>query len=228
MTALDTTTLFRQEFERAKERERRFTPIPESQWHCTGRATRAYPDKENEAWWLEHGPGMVDSYVEWRRRYGLEIWETPDNRPAIELDLRTPPLSKDNIPGYIGPELPGLRAIIDRVFVTKNGEPVVVDLKTGQRRPVRQLGFYKVALELVFDVEVVLGAFFKGRDGKMTELLSLSYYTPLVVANLIKDYEAVRATGIRTPIPSNMCTSCTVRDYCAEFGGKKADEVPPF
>jgi putative RecB family exonuclease len=222
---LDTKALYAEAFREAVEDEQRFTSVPPDDWYRSGRASKQWPRKEGPEWWLENGPVFVDAYVHWRRKYKMRIWETPQGLPGIELDIRTPSLS--SVKGM--PEgLPALRAIIDRVFVDGDGQPVVVDLKSGKMMSKRQLGFYKVALELVFGLEIVYGAFFDARKGGMTELHDLRYYTPEVVAGIVRDYEAVRKTGIRTAAPSNMCSSCTVRDYCAEQRGQKADLIPGF
>lgn len=195
------------------------------EWYVSGRASKAWPNKEDEAWWRHNGPEMLEHYVAWRREHQMRIWETPQGVPAIELDLTTEAFNKFS--GGRVP-LPGLRAIIDRIFVTDNGEVVIVDLKSGKRLPIRQLGFYKVAVEAIFDIRVSLGAFWDARKGHMTDLIDLSYFTAPVVGKLIEDYVRSVGLGINTPIPSNMCSSCTVRDFCAEYGGKRADEIAPF
>ncbi len=38
-----------------------------SAWRAGGRATKAYPEKENDIWWQDNGPQMVDNFIQWWR-----------------------------------------------------------------------------------------------------------------------------------------------------------------
>lgn len=227
MTGLDYAAAFTEAFTQAREKEARFTSVPESDWHRSGRASRQWPDKEGEEFWLEQGPLMLERYAEWRREFAIPIWTTPDGEPAIELDITTDSLS--TVKGAPA-DLPALRAIIDRIFVDPDtGELIIVDLKTGKVMPKRQLGFYKVAVEMRYPgIHITKGAWWKARDAAMTDLVDLSYWTPAKVVEIVAAYEAHRKSHLWPPAPNMMCSSCPVRRYCAEQGGDMADEIPPF
>jgi len=219
---LDTKLLFEQHFDAAVREQQEKTSVPTEQWRRTGRATKAYPDKEGPEFWADHGPGMLDGYIAWRREHQMPIWVTPQGTPAIELDLTTKPL---------GPGLPPLRGFVDRVFVdTSSGALVVADLKTG-KPPYgpRQLGLYKVMIEDVFpDTRVAFGAFWLARKNKMSGLVDLTRYTKKFVTDYVV---APYVLGVKarafSPVPSNFCGTCVVRDYCPEYG-TKYDLIPPY
>jgi hypothetical protein len=47
-------------------------------WRAGGRATKQYPNKEDESWWMSEGPTMVHNYYNWRLgNPNLDIWRTP-------------------------------------------------------------------------------------------------------------------------------------------------------
>lgn len=226
---IDYEGVFATHFQRAVDTEQQFTSTPPQKWHRTGRASKQWPDKEGPEWWAANGPKMLQEYVAWRREFQLPVWVTPEGQPAIELDITTRSLSTVS-PRGLPQNLPGLRAIIDRIFVdTETGALVIVDLKTGHRMPIRQLGFYKVAVEMQWpDVRITHGAWWQARKGRMTRLTDLTYYTPTVVAEIVWAYEQQRKVNPLIPSPNQMCSSCTVRQYCAEQGGVKAEDIPPF
>jgi hypothetical protein len=70
-----------------------------------GRATKAFPNKENVDFWQKTGPEWVQSYIDWRiANHNWKIWHTPEGAPAVELGL-TPTFA--DIP---------VKMVIDRVF----------------------------------------------------------------------------------------------------------------
>lgn len=219
--SLDVKALFREHFEAEVERQKQYADVPPSKWIRTGRASKAWPDKETPEWWLENGPMMVESYVAWRREHQLPLWMTPHGAPGIEIDVEA----------RLDAKLPVLRGFVDRVFVdTDTGALVIVDLKFGSMpNPPRQLGIYKVLLEEQFPGTVATyGAYFEGRKGKMSPLTDLSYFTKDVVRDMLTAYVYAAKAPVFVPHPGTMCGSCVVRRYCPEMGGEKADLIPPF
>jgi hypothetical protein len=54
-------------------------------FRASGRATKANPNKEDRAWWLNEGPGMVRKWVNWRNMVPLDIWVSDTGKPGIEI-----------------------------------------------------------------------------------------------------------------------------------------------
>src|SRR5258708_9047 len=111
------------------------------------------PDGEDISYWYSVlGPQLVQSYIAWRQRSGLEIWITPDGEPAIEIDV------SGSLPGMGDVAFKGY---IDRIFYSPSQDQLtVVDLKTGTRKPETglQLGVYGAAITHRYGVAVPFGA----------------------------------------------------------------------
>lgn len=101
-----------------EDRRERSPSIPVEDYVATGRAPAAYGGKRNTAWWLDHGPGMVEAWANWRKASGFSLWTTPEGRPAIEVRLT-----------YMLPGDTPILMFIDRIMVTPAGQLVVVDIK---------------------------------------------------------------------------------------------------
>lgn len=198
--------------------------VASSKIQSASRKTRAYPNGEDEAWWLDHGPGMVDSYVRWREKFGWRIWTTPDDRPAIELELLA----------NVGIDLP-VKMIIDRVFVSKGmtateNELIIVDLKSGARSPVSdlQLGVYRLGILETWGVNIPWGAYFDARKGELSSPFSLKRFSPALMCHWFRQYYDAHRQGLFIPNLSSYCRSCGVRDYCAAYGGSNAHFDPDY
>ena len=168
-----------------------------------GRATKSNPNKEDAAWWNEQGPVWVDQYIQWRKaNTNWKIWKTPQGAKAIELELN--------------PMIAGVpvKMVIDRVFEV-DGKLVIVDLKTSARRPASdlQLGFYKIGLELMLDVEVNLGNYWMSRDAGTGEMIDLSRYTLDSLEYLVSGFDKARQAGIFLPNLSS-CSYCGLTEHC--------------
>lgn len=185
-------------------------------WRASGRSSKAYPNGEDENWWWDHGPGMVQAWVDWRASVeGWQIWEAPGGTPAIELDLKC---SFGSTP---------VRAIIDRVFVKPTGELACVDLKTGASAPADQglqLGFYASAIEVVFGIRPSESYYWNARKGGLSEPVYVDHFTPAYLGRILDKFCEARERGIFLPVPSNLCNSCSVRDACALVNGSQAKE----
>ena len=175
-----------------------------------GRATKANPNKEDQAFWQSAGPRWVEGYIAWRKTNpDWKIWTAPDGNPGIELAL-TPVIN--DVP---------VKMIIDRVFEV-NGELVIVDLKTSQNTPTSslQLGFYKLGLEQQFGIEVKWGTFYMSRGNNISEMVDLSEYTYDKMEYLIMQFDAARKNAIFLPNTNSCQYMCGLTEYC-QFSIKK-------
>ena len=189
------------------------TDSKSSEWRASGRASKAYPNKEDEKWWWDNGPGFIEAYRDWRESTPWVIWTTPAGEPAIELDLKC---TFADVP---------IRAIIDRCFITPEGELVVVDLKSGASPPQDQglqLGFYASALEVIFGSRPSQAYYWNARKGGLSEPARIDHLTPEYIGSLLKDFLRATEAGIIIPVPSSFCSSCTVRRACPLVNGPEA------
>lgn len=190
------------------------------QWSVAGRnRKKSNPAGEDGTWWRENGPGMVDNWIRWRSKSGWRVWTTPGGDPAIELSQEFVTPSGKNIKGYI-----------DRVFVTPEGELVIVDLKSGARTPESdlQLAFYRYCLYHTVGVDIRKGAYWMARTGEMTEVYNLSRITPALMNLYLKRFDVAIQNGIFIPHISFKCRACSHRDFCLAFGGSKSHLDPDY
>lgn len=211
-------------FLKAFWRNRAEHDVPSSKIQSASRKTKAYPNGEDEAWWLDHGPGMVDNYVRWREESGWKVWTTPDGRPAIELELLA----------NVGLEVP-VKMFIDRVFTSQGINPtenhlIIVDLKSGARSPVSdlQLGVYRLGILETFGVRIDWGAYFDVRKGELSSPFSLKRFAPGLMCHWFRKYYDAVKQQLFIPNLSAYCRSCGVRDYCAAYGGSNAHFDPDY
>lgn len=217
----DVKALFEEAWaEQLEDRAKRSPSFDKSQYVATGRAGKEYGGKRTEGWWLDNGPAMVQAWVDWRAETGWHIWETPTGLPAIELELNVV------LPGDIP-----VKMFIDRIFVTKAGQIVVVDLKTGRTPETPdQLGLYATGLELTFGkaYRPAWGYFWNPQHGH-GQPLGLDRYTPHYFSNLYN--EAIKGinAGSFPPRPANNCRSwCGMARFCHAVGGELAMGVDPL
>lgn len=183
---------------------------------ASGRASAKWPNKENPDWWAVEGPAMVRRWENFRRIVPWDLWVLPTGEPAIELEFNLTLLDGEvEIKGFI-----------DRVFVI-DGHLAVVDLKSGSRpQPSpRQLGTYKLAVEAEHGVDVPYGTFWDARSGSTAQVADLSRFTPARLEYQYKKLAEARERNLFLPNPSNMCNSCSVRDFCYELGGDRVGEI---
>ena len=191
-----------------------------------GRATKEYPNKEDDKWWLANGPRMLEQYHQWRQTTGWHLYQMGDT-PAIEwaftLTLPNPIKAPDASPELV------VVGYIDRVFITPDGEAVVVDLKTGSKEPAAstQLGVYAAALRQRGGISPMLGAYYMARQGTVGQQKSLIHYTDSMLAYWLGTFEdAVRSERF-LPHVSSMCGTCGVAPACYAIGGTPP-YIPPF
>jgi hypothetical protein len=175
-----------------------------------GRATKENPDREDAVWWDKQGSVWVDNYIKWRKNNpDWKIWTTPQGVKAIELELN--PIIAD-VP---------VKMFIDRIFEV-NGQLVIVDLKTSRARPQSdlQLGFYKVGVEMMLEVEVNLGNYWMSRESGTGEMIDLSRYTKDTLEYFVDGFDKARKAGIFLPNLQS-CNFCGLTEHCQFTKGKK-------
>jgi len=158
---------------------------------------------EDKNWWYINGLEMFKSWITWRATSDWKIWELPDGSPAVELTMN---IELGGVP---------IKMTLDRVMVTPNGELVVVDVKTGSRKPDSQLqlGFYAVGVEITYGIRPTLGAYWMARKGVTTEPESLEFYTVDRLTELVTMFDRARKDGIFLP-NFNHCIRCGYKAHC--------------
>ena len=176
-----------------------------------GRATKLNPNKEDVTQWQKQGVVFVENYINWRKTNpNWKIWITPDGQPAIELELE---VKIGNIPIKVG---------IDRIFEV-DGKLVIIDLKTSssdQYLSSLQLGFYKVAIEVAYGIEIAYGNFYMARKAAMSEYIDLTDFTYEKLEYLVNQFDKARKDAIFIPNASS-CKLCSFSKICT-FSTKKA------
>lgn len=173
--------------------------------------------------WHRQGLEFVRAYIDWRERSPWEIWTTPDDEPAIELD--------------VSGMLPGcpveIKAYLDRVF----WDPVfkkhhILDLKTGKKPPKTgdQFGTYRALTAVKYGTEVDSGVPFMNRKAGLGKPFDLAEYTPEFVGDVFgKAWEEIQEyarTGV-WPANTSDCFLCEVSASCAAVGGPLAAQFDP-
>lgn len=217
---IDLPAAWKRIFNEELDQARRDDPA-EGAWHKAG-TSKDNPEGESAAvWYSTLGPAQVESYIAWRKRMPYTIWETPDGRPAIELDVCGP------MPGMGEVEFKGF---IDRVFVNRFTQALaVVDIKTGSRKPDSplQFGVYAAAVKERYGVTVPEGAAFLTRRGILTEPWDLTKYTPEYIGRRFAGLYAAIQAGHFAPRMGHHCVLCGVKTACYAQDGPLAARYDP-
>lgn len=189
--------------------------VDPEQWRAGGRASKAWPNKENGAWWRANGADQVIKYAQWREQTAhlLPLWETPAGLPAIEVEIN---VAFRSVP---------VKMFIDRVFVVAaEGTLVVVDLKSGGREPetAHQLGFYASGMEALWGIRPQYGAYYMTRKAALTPFAPLDHYSIDQLGRELEEFNRAVDAGIFLPRRGSHCKSCGVARACAAVGGPEA------
>ena len=192
--------------------------IPISEFKASGRASKAYPNKEDRKWWLDNGPSMCQRWVNWRRTAPWDLWLDEDGRPGIEVEFKVT-LGKVDVVGFI-----------DRVMVDHaTGTVIVIDIKSGREVPGDfQLGTYRVAMLEKFGVSPKFGGYWYARTGASGSLYPLNEWSLERATWQYEVADSRRKRGDYLPNVSDQCSWCGVRDYCIYYGGQYAGEIRPM
>lgn len=193
------------------------TGVKAEDFRVGGRASKAWPNREDAAFWIEQGFEQTEKYIEWLAANDWVIATLPDGRPGIEWD------------GEIELEGQVVRFIIDAVYLTGAGELVVVDYKSGSHAPsgVEQLGLYATGLEVIFGREwrPKWGAFYMTRKAELAGLTNLDPYGIDYFGYQFSAMQAQLDTGFYPPNVDMHCSFCSFADYCPGVNGPKADTI---
>lgn len=203
-TALDPEVEFHAAFDRILDRTIRYAPAPEGGEPYPIRASRG----QDESWWRTEGPIMVRRWQDWRATSGWEVLDL-NGIPAVEASL---------VAEIGGVEV---KAFVDRFMVTPAGEVVVLDLKTGARKPDNpmQLGVYALLAEKVLGFRPSLGCYWMGRTGETTEPENLDRFTEDYLGRLTSGLDTARRVSLYLPNVSSFCKSCGVAYACWAVSG---------
>lgn len=193
-------------------------------WDSAGRG-----NTQDREWWLENGPRLARNFIDWyESKPDVNVWTTPDGKPAIELDLTARFGSVD------------VRAVVDLVLAMGDENPalVVVDLKSGSTYPHsdRQLATGVNAIERVYGIRPRYATFFMLR-GTGTKKNVFFQEPPLetrgvsfnvtYLANEFGMFDKAVQEGIFPANPGDSCRRCPVAYACAEVGGEMSSTYDP-
>lgn len=203
------------------------------QFYRSGRASKAFPNKEDPSWWAEKGPEFVGMWETWRDASDLDIWTTPDIHatecPGLfyeECEERagcypSTPAIEIKVEAQRGTEK--LLCYIDRVMVDEHDRLYIVDLKTGSQTPAwpRQLALNNLGLLHTFGVWATYGGFWSARKGGIDPGWSdLRIYTEEWLWEQVRVAREIRDQQLFAAQPGNLCNSaCGVAPYCKAVGG---------
>lgn len=205
--------------EQVEDRKRHSPSFELADYTITGRAPAKYGGKRNVDWWMDFGPNMVRSWINWREQAKWPLAQI-GGKPAVEVELNF------QLPGCDMP----IKAFIDRVFEPLEGDFTVVDLKTGSRTPEseEQLGLYRVGLGLVHGIWPEWG-FWWSPDKGLSAPMNLEAWTPERLAIMFNNSINGINAGVFNPNPANNCKAwCGVSRFCAVVGGAEAHGVDPL
>lgn len=202
-------TLWKDTWEKQKKSQIVSAGFTESDVRAGGRATKQYPNKEDEQWWQDNGLAMVEAWENWRNNSGWKIASIVPDVPAIELGIEV--------------EISGLavKMFIDRVmFIPTEGELtrenfVVVDLKSGKSAPKSdlQLALYATGIEIVYGFRPKWGTYWMAREGTNSPVIDLDKYPREMFEDIFDKFKRARDNGVFLP-NFNHCVMCSVVEYC--------------
>lgn len=202
------------------EKEHNPTFDPETDYYRSGRASKAYPNKEGPDWWAANGPAFVKSWLRWLDVSGYTIAEFPDEQgelqPAIEIEVWA------HHPVPHAPVVP-VRSVIDRVLEQPDGTLRVVDLKTGSHMPAwpLQMALNNMGLRHTYGVDAAYSGFWSARKGAVPEWFDMTPYTDEWLWQQVGHAQQIRDQQLFIAAPNNLCKSaCGVAAYCHAVGGR--------
>lgn len=214
---MDLNKIWNESFNKTIGEEQEKTGLNPVDWRRAGRVSKDWPDKENGDWWNLNGLEMFTNFVTVWEQMGWSVWHTPEGIPGIELEVNQ----------YYGDIF--VKAFIDLVAVTPDGELVVIDLKTGKTMPSNmQLGLYASSIEKTFGIRPTVGYYYDARKAVMLPTENLARWTPQLFNELFRQFELGVENKIFLPNVGMGCSSCSVSDYCYANDGSMAEIMDPL
>lgn len=210
-------TIWAEAFNKTIGEEQEKSGLNPIDWRRSGRVSKEWPDKENGDWWNANGLEMFVNFANVWEQLGWSIWHTPEGVPGIELEINQ----------YYGDIF--VKAFVDLVVVTSDGELAVVDLKTGKTMPSNmQLGLYASSIEKQFGMRPSQGYYYDARKAVMMPTENLGRWTPQLFTELFRQFELGVQNKIFLPNVGMGCSSCSVSDYCYANNGSMAEIMDPL
>lgn len=181
--------IWREHLDRAvKEAKKRYPDTPMSEWRVNGK-------KQGEEYWRDAVHHIVN-YAQWRNKTQWVV-ELVEAKVFGEIEGR-------QFVGYL-----------DRLFVTDDGERVIIDLKSGSTTPYlpTQQALYRELVHQTYGFHADRGSFFKTEKGVLTPLTDLTQYGPMLEA-MVRNMTMTEEGGAYIPKPSYFCKTCDVREFC--------------
>jgi hypothetical protein len=202
--------LFQSIWNKNKQAQIYDTGFQDTDVRAGGRATKEYPNKEDEQWWLNNGSQMVEAWVRWRDNSGWGIADLGEGKPAIEVGIEA---SIGGIP---------VKMFIDRIMVIPSETGVltrdnfvVLDLKSGKSAPKSdlQLALYATGIELAFGWRPRWGTYWMARTGETSPVIDLDLYPKEMFEDIFGKFKTARDNGVFLP-NLNHCVMCSVVEFC--------------
>ena len=170
---------------------------------------------QEKDWWLEDGPRQVQGWIDWRNSSGyrpLQLGDTYAIEARVQADI-----GGISVLGYI-----------DRLEVNPDGELVILDLKSGSRKPSHklQLQFYRLLIERSLGLQSTLGGYFMTRKAELVGPDPIPDTSTL--DRLVAGFVRARELDIYVPNPAGtLCGVCGVQRACYAVGGIEAEKYAP-
>lgn len=187
-----------------------------SQWRRAGRVSKEKPEREDLDWWYRDGYRQCADYMRWLPASGMKIFAINDT-----------PFSEAEVSANFGEVL--VKGFLDCVYITPDGEVLLVDFKSGTRKPssVLQLAQYALALEKTIGVRPSVGAFFMTRATELTDPADLTRYTDAYFTKQFELTAKMISEGIFLANVGDGCRTCDVSSSCFANGGVDAWKFDP-
>lgn len=185
-------------------REVEASGIPANDFKVSGRKTKAHPDGETFAVWLnEIGPAMIEAY----KAFDWGVWKIahtiPNGQGGLTAGIEYPMhLDQPRWQGYV-----------DQIREDRAGNLLVLDLKTGQRiYKSTQLEEYGAAGKML-GLRTVYGGYYLARKAEFTHA-PLRWSTQQFTT-YVQGRHQLAESGIFVPNVGDHCGWCPVRDHCS-------------
>lgn len=212
--SIDISAIWDQAWAESLAEQEQATQVPVSEWRSAGRKTKDKPHGEDLEFWKQAGLEQTVAYVEWLERSGWKI-ATLGDQPAIEFEVRA--------------EFGGVEVLGFADCMYETPDLVLVDYKTGSRTPKSwfQLCLYAQAIERMYGVRPVLGAYFMTRKGELSTPEPLDRYDDNFFDRMFHQLDQARQNGPFLPNLGDICHTCDVAYACYARGGAEAYRHDP-